>query len=246
MNAVALIGILRKAQHVVVFTGAGVSAESGVPTFRNKQTGLWARFSVDELSTPAGFQRNPQLVWDSYTELRALIAETQPNPAHIAIARLQALVPKLTLITQNIDGLHQRAGNTGVLELDGNLARNKCFKCGVQAKTRLDEQRPPRCIHCGGLLRPDVVWFGEQLPADILAAAQQAVDECDVLISVGTSGKVYPAADLPLTAAARGAAVIQVDPVATPLDKITPFCLRGRAGEWLPRLVHALESARHQ
>ncbi len=246
MKDEALIDVLRKAQHVVVFTGAGVSAESGVPTFRNRQTGLWARFSADELSTPAGFQRNPQLVWDSYTELRALIAETQPNPAHIAIARLQALVPKLTLITQNIDGLHQRAGSTSVLELHGNLARNKCFKCGVQAKMLLDEQRPPRCIHCGGLLRPDVVWFGEQLPADILAAAQQAVDECDILISVGTSGKIYPAADLPLAAAARGAAVIQVDPAATPLDKITPFCLRGRAGEWLPRLVRALESARHQ
>lgn len=242
MNDVALIGILCKAQHVVVFTGAGVSAESGVPTFRDRQTGLWARFSVDELSTPRGFQRNPQLVWDWYAGLRALMADAQPNPAHLAIARLQVLLPRLTLITQNIDGLHQRAGSTGVLELHGNLGRNKCFSCGVQAETLHDERRPPHCIHCGGLLRPDVVWFGEQLPANALAAAQQTADACDVLISVGTSGEVYPAADLPLAAAAHGAIVIQVNPAATPLDTITPFCLRGRAGEWLPRLVRGIES----
>jgi NAD-dependent deacetylase len=235
-----LIEILRKAQHVVVFTGAGVSAESGVPTFRDAQTGLWAQYSAEELATPEAFLRHPQLVWDWYMWRRELVAQAQPNPAHIAIAQMQRLLPKLTLITQNVDGLHQQAGSTEVLELHGNISRTKCFSCGVYADSWQDERHPPHCVQCDGLLRPDVVWFGESLPADILVAARQAVEQCDVLISVGTSGLVYPAAELPFDAAAHGAIVVQVNPTATPLDGITPFNLQGRAGERLPSLIDLL------
>lgn len=236
-----LIERLADARHLVVFTGAGVSAESGVPTFRDALTGLWARFRPEDLATPEAFRANPRLVWDWYAWRRELVGRVEPNPAHHAIAALQGLLPRLTLITQNVDGLHQRAGSREVLELHGNLQRVKCFDHQHTATTWDDTaERPPRCSHCGSLLRPDVVWFNEDLPAGAWAQAQQAASQCDLFLAIGTSMLVYPAAALPLTAAQAGATVIQINPQPTDLDGWARFNLRGKAGELLPDLLMAL------
>lgn len=231
---------LRSARHVVVFTGAGVSAESGIPTFRDALTGLWSRFDPSQLATADAFRRDPALVWGWYEWRRALVAKAAPNPGHYAIAELAKRVPRLTLVTQNVDDLHERAGSTP-LRLHGSLFAPRCSDCGApaaapafaQGEGRID---PPRCA-CGGLVRPGVVWFGEALPEDTLEAAFEAARECDVLLSVGTSSVVYPAADIPHAAAQSGAVVVQVNPDQTPLDTVATFSLRGTAGAVLPRLV---------
>lgn len=221
-----------------MLTGAGVSAESGIPTFRDAQTGLWSRFRPEELATPEAFARDPRLVWEWYEWRRGLVAGAAPNPAHRALARVQAIVPGFTLVTQNVDGLHARAGSTDVIELHGNIHRNRCFAEGVPiADWAPADTPPPRCPRCGGPLRPDVVWFGEPLPAEGLARADAAARDCDVFMSVGTSAAVYPAAQLPLTALAAGACVIEVNRDPTPLSAAATFALHGQAGEILPRLV---------
>ena len=191
-----LAAALRGARHVAVLTGAGVSAESGIPTFREAQTGLWAQYDVQELATPQAFRRNPRLVWEWYAWRRGLVATAQPNPAHQALAALERQVPKFTLITQNVDSLHQWAGNQNIIELHGNLAQVKCFDDGALVEHWDDNaaELPPRCPRCGGLLRPNVVWFGELLPAEALAAAVEAARTCDLFLSVGISGLVEPAA----------------------------------------------------
>ena len=230
----------RGARRVMVLTGAGISAESGVPTFRDAQTGLWARFRPEELATPAAFRRDPQLVWDWYEWRRRLVAAAEPNAAHRALARLAGLVPELTLVTQNVDGLHQRAGSRAVIELHGNLHRNKCFDEGIVADDAPNSAaRPPRCPSCGGHLRPDVVWFGETLPPQALAAAEAAARECDLLFSIGTSAAVFPAAQLPLTAMQSGAMVIEINKDRTPLTGVATFSMLGSAGDILPRFVAA-------
>jgi NAD-dependent deacetylase len=233
-----LIAALRAARHVAVLTGAGVSAESGIPTFREAQTGLWAQYSPEELATPAAFQRNPQLVWEWYAWRRALVAGAAPNPAHLALAALEQCVPRLTLITQNVDGLHRRAGSADPIELHGTLARVRCSVEGTPYVTwHAAGPLPPPCPACGAHLRPDVVWFGEQLPAAALARAWAAAQDCDLFLSVGTSGLVEPAASLPQVAMSAGAtvAVINLD-LAT---RATPplFSLHGRAGDLLPALL---------
>lgn len=235
-----LTAALRAARHVAILTGAGISAESGIPTFRDAQTGLWARYSPEELATPDAFRRNPRLVWEWYAWRRELVASAQPNPGHYALSALEHLVPRLTLITQNVDGLHRRAGSGDPIELHGNLAFVKCFTDGKRVAQWDDtDDPPPRCPRCGGLLRPDVVWFGENLPHEALARAWTAAGNCDLFLSIGTSGLVEPAATLPRVALSSGAtvAVINLDApgrAAPPL-----YIIHGRAGEILPALLRS-------
>jgi len=241
-----LIEALRCACHVVVFTGAGVSAESGIPTFRDSLTGLWERFDAASLATPEAFRADPELVWGWYEWRRMKVLQAQPNPAHRAIAELARHVPRLTLISQNVDDLHERAGSTNVVHLHGSLHQPRCFSCGKKPNEPLgvpDEPeggrrlQPPRCAACDGQLRPGVVWFGESLPADALSAAFAAAQQCDVLISVGTSGVVYPAAEVPGLAWESGASVVHVNPQAQCSHREREYALAGPAGELMPALL---------
>lgn len=235
-----LLATLRNARHVAVLTGAGVSAESGIPTFREAQTGLWNRFRPEELATPEAFERNPKLVWEWYAWRRDIVARASPNPGHAALARLATLVPRLTLATQNVDGLHQRAGSRDVIELHGNIHRSKCVRENVVVDDWKDDgEEPPRCPRCGAFLRPDVVWFGEMLPAAALEQAEAAAHACDVFFCVGTSAAVYPAAQLPLTARDAGATVIEVNMDPTRISGAVTYSLRGASGDILPRLFAA-------
>ncbi len=233
---------LRVARHVVVLTGAGVSAESGLPTFRDPLTGLWARYRPEDLATPAAFARDPALVWSWYRMRRDAARAAMPNPGHLAIARLESLVPRVTLITQNVDGLHRRAGSSEPVELHGSLFSTRCTREGTvhegMVDRELEAERLPRCPDCGALLRPGVVWFGEMLPEDQLRRAQEAAAKCDVFLSVGTSHQVYPAAGLPASAAEAGAAVGIVDPAPSGLGAGEAiYHLAGKAGEVLPALL---------
>jgi NAD-dependent deacetylase len=238
----ALIDRLRRARRIAALTGAGVSAESGVPTFRDAQTGLWAKFDPRELATPAAFARNPKFVWDWYVSRRERVGKAAPNPAHHALAAIERRVPEFLLITQNVDGLHQRAGSANVVELHGNIGRVKCSRgCGVVA--RWDDAsagEPPRCAACGAFLRPDVVWFDEMLPPDALLQAETAARRCDVLLVVGTTAEVYPAAELPYAAKRHGATVVEINPQPTAFSADADHVLRGPAGIVLPSLVDAV------
>lgn len=236
-----LVGALRNARRIAVLTGAGISAESGIPTFRDAQTGLWARFKPEELATPEAFARNPRLVWDWYEWRRTLAAQAAPNDGHRALARLESLTPEFTLITQNVDGLHQRAGSRNVIELHGNLSRNRCStENTIVADVYDTTTRPPRCPACNGMLRPDVVWFGEPLPAEALERAGGAARACELFIVVGTSAAVFPAAQLPIEALDAGATLIEVNKDATALSPLAAYSLRAAAGEVLPELVAAV------
>lgn len=233
-----LIKRLRSTQRVAVLTGAGISAESGVPTFREAQTGLWARYNPEDLATPEAFQRNPKLVWEWYAWRQQRIRQAEPNPGHQALVFMEQRIADFTLITQNVDSLHRRAGSQQLIELHGNIFRTKCFDEDRPVESWPDTgEAPPHCPHCGGLLRPDVVWFGETLPTDALYAAQQAAQNAEVLFSIGTSALVYPAADLPLLALRTGATVVEINPQATPLSPHLSFSLHGPAGELLPAIV---------
>ncbi|HMQ34956.1 MAG TPA: NAD-dependent protein deacylase [Chloroflexaceae bacterium] len=235
-----LVEALREARHVAVLTGAGVSAESGLPTFREAQTGLWARYDPEELATPRAFRRDPALVWRWYAERRRAALAAAPNPGHLALAALEARVPRLTLITQNVDGLHRRAGSRDPIELHGDLTRARCSAEGT-LYTSWDEAEPgpPPCPACGAPLRPDVVWFGELLPEEALARAWQAAAGCDLFLAVGTSGLVEPAASLPRVAYAAGAAVAVLNLDVQDSAEDRAYFLNGRSGALLPALVAA-------
>ena len=240
----SLILRLQSAQHVTVMTGAGISAESGVPTFREAQTGLWAHFNPEDLATPEAFRRDPRLVWEWYAWRRELVSQVQPNPGHQALVEMEVHYPIFTLITQNVDGLHQRAGSGQrfpTIELHGNIQRTKCSRENrlVQDWGATDEV-PPRCPNCGSLLRPDVVWFGETLPSNALDAAREAAQECEVFFSIGTSSLVEPAASLSFLAQQAGKCVIEINPNSTPLTLHASYVLNGPAGEVLPALVKAV------
>jgi NAD-dependent deacetylase len=240
-----LIRQLAAAQSVAVLTGAGVSAESGVPTFRDALTGLWAKFRPEELATPRAFRRNPRLVWEWYEWRRKLVAEAKPNPAHLALAEMEKLFPQFFLLTQNVDGLHQRAGSRRVVELHGNITRTKCFDEGNIVSSWQDTgDVPPKCPNCGGLLRPDVVWFEEPMPEAEMELATTASTSCDVFFSIGTSTVVYPAAALPAEALRSGATVVEINPLPTPFTAQAHFVLAGAAGVVLPELMKALNAAR--
>ncbi len=231
---------VREARHLCVLTGAGISAESGIPTFRDALTGLWAKFRPEELATPEAFERDPRLVWEWYEARRTSVRAAQPSPGHRALAELARRVPKLTLVTQNVDGLHERAGSTGVLEYHGNILRDRCTDEQAVRERVPGPDGLPHCATCGALLRPDVVWFGEAIPAEPMRLADAAARDCDVFLSVGTSSLVYPAAGLAEIALRRGAAVIEVNPNPTDLSAYAEAALRGPSGEVLPRLLDAL------
>jgi NAD-dependent deacetylase len=240
-----LIQRLVTAKNVAVLTGAGVSAESGVPTFREAQTGLWAKFKPEDLATPSAFRRNPQLVWEWYEWRRKLVAAAQPNPAHLALAEMEKLFPQFRLITQNVDGLHQRADSRCVVELHGNITRTKCFEEGTIVASWADTgEVPPQCPNCGGHLRPDVVWFEEPLPEGAMKLATEASTSCDVFFSIGTSTVVYPAATLPTEALRSGAVVVEINPHPTPFTDQAHFVLAGAAGVVLPELLNTLNISR--
>jgi NAD-dependent deacetylase len=235
-----LVRALRQAQSIAVLTGAGISAESGVPTFRDAQTGVWAKFKPEELATPEAFRRDPKLVWEWYAWRRDLVAGVEPNAGHRALVELERRTPQFTLITQNVDGLHQRAGSRNVIEIHGNITRTKCFEEDRRVdRWELTDEVPPRCPRCGGRLRPDVVWFNEMLPRDAMERALVASRDCEVFLSIGTSGLVQPAASLPLEALERKAVVIEINPVETPLTPRARHSLRGAAGVILPALLSA-------
>ncbi|MFB1488440.1 MULTISPECIES: NAD-dependent deacetylase [unclassified Thiocapsa] len=241
-----LLTRLRACRHLLVLTGAGVSQESGIPTFRDALNGLWGRFDPARLATPEAFDADPALVWGWYAWRRAQVLLCKPNPAHRAIAALADRVPRLTLVTQNVDGLHQRAGSPDVLELHGSLHRPYCRDCGhphalSECTPDLASEGfplpPPRCECCGGPVRPGVVWFGEALPGDVWDTAETAAKDCDLVLVVGTSALVYPAAVLPLTALEHGAGLVQINPDVTDLDDLATFRIRGTAARFLPELV---------
>jgi NAD-dependent deacetylase len=229
--------ILRSATRVVAFTGAGVSAESGVATFRGAG-GLWEGHRIEEVASPHAFAADPVHVWRFYDQRRTNVAKVRPNPAHEVLAAWQERFPNYTLVTQNVDGLHQGAGSRRVVELHGSLWRVRCTGCGREREDRTAPlpELPPRCPECGAMERPDVVWFGEALPAEAFLVAEAAAKVCEVLVVVGTSAVVYPAAGLVAVAAAVGAKVIEVNPEASALAHLADVTLRGPAGAVLPQV----------
>jgi len=232
--------LLRTAQHVAVLTGAGISRESGLPTFREAQTGLWSQYRPEELATPEAFERQPDLVWQWYAWRRALVRQAAPNAAHHALVRLGAHVPRLSLITQNVDGLHRRAGSREVIELHGDILRSRCSSCRAIAHDVNDASpSPPPCANCGAPVRPDVVWFGETLPDDALQAALHAARSADVLLVIGTSLQVQPAASILPVALAAGSDVIDINPEPATIPDARVRSLAGPAGKVVPMLVDA-------
>ena len=243
-----LVPKLRDAKRVVVLTGAGISAESGIPTFRDAQTGIWAEYSPEDLATPHAFEKNPWRVWEWYTWRRELIKDKDPNQGHYAISEMQQRLldqnAQFTLITQNVDGLHKKAGSKDVLELHGNIFRSRCsnLDCNeiVEFKDlKPTETPPPRCKQCNGLLRPDVVWYGEALPLKYLHKAMAATQKCELFFSIGTSTLVQPAASLPTMALDAKADVVEINPIETPITKRVTYSIVEKAGIVLPKLVTA-------
>lgn len=238
-----LVVRLASARRVAVSTGAGVSAESGVPTFRGAG-GIWEKMDATELASVDGFMKNPQLVWEWYQYRRDLMNTVAPNPGHHAIAELEHLLSDFTLITQNIDGLHARAGSVNILELHGNISRNKCLRCEQPFDHEINlAEGLPRCT-CGGMIRPDVVWFGEMLPQEVIRQAFQAAEAAEIFFSVGTSTVVQPAASLPFLARRNGAFVVEVNIAPTGLTPVADLYLQGKSGEVMPRIVEGLRSRR--
>jgi NAD-dependent deacetylase len=240
-----------QARLVVISSGAGISKESGVPTFRDAQDGLWAKYDPGELASPQAFERNPDLVWSWYMHRLHMAMNAQPNPGHDAVAELEQLVPQVVVLTQNVDGLHARAGSTDIVELHGRLGRFKCFANCQGAPTYVDiatvphdDDHAPDCPHCDSKLRPDIVWFGEILPSDALQRAYDLSASCDVMIVVGTSGVVQPAASLPTLARRAGAVVIEVNPEPSLITRDANIFLQGKSGEMLPQLVAAIRERR--
>lgn len=236
---------LARADRVLVLTGAGVSAESGVPTFRDALTGYWSRYRAEDLATETAFRREPVLVQRWYAERQRLLEKVRPNDGHRALTDLACLVPILTLVTQNVDGLHQRAGSEDVAELHGRLSVSRCIECGgVGESLEPTGDLPARCTDCGGLIRPGVVWFGEALPERALRDAEAAAERSDVALVVGTSGLVHPAAALPSMARAGGAYVAEINTARTPLSPDADVVLLGPSGTLLPALVEAVREVR--
>lgn len=240
-----LIELLLNSDNIALLSGAGVSKESGVQTFRDPD-GLWARFNPSELASMDGFMKNPELVWEWYNHRRKIIGGTGPNPGHHAIAELERMYKKFTLITQNVDRLHQQAGSRHVYELHGNIIDNHCIDCKSEFgdDINLEEKKPPICKACGGKIRPSVVWFGEFLPMDQFSGAENAARNCDVFFVVGTSGEVYPAANLPLIAKDSGAVLVEVNPGETLLTPYMDFSIRGTSAQVMPEIVELIKKSR--
>ena len=237
-----LIEVLQEASRVAILTGAGISAESGIPTFRGEE-GLWTKYRPEELATPTAFSQDPKLVWEWYDWRRGIIGQKEPNPGHKVIARWEETFPSVSLITQNIDGLHQKAGSKNIWELHGNIWKLRCTEEGTiteNYETPLKEI-PPLCPNCGALLRPHVVWFGESLSPTILQKSIQLSSECDVMFVIGTSTVVQPAASLPFEASEAGAKIVEINLDPTPISLYTDFSIRGKSGEILPLIDEELK-----
>lgn len=239
--------IIHKANSIAILTGAGVSKESGVPTFRDAMDGLWAQYNPEELATPFAFEQNPKLVWDWYQWRRQLVSGAKPNAGHIALTELEQHKDSVVVITQNVDDLHEQAGSTDIIHLHGNIARNKCFDDCQGEPTIIDintleydADTVPRCPHCNAYVRPDVVWFHEGLPSHALNRAMHLSQTCDVMLVIGTSGLVSPASQLPSMAKRSGATVIEVNPDYSMITRIADIKLDGKSGEMLPKVIHAL------
>lgn len=239
-----LVDRLVRAEHVTVLTGAGISAESGIPTFRDPG-GLWEEFDPQELANVEAFLDNPELVQGWYRHRRQVVEDAEPNAGHRALADLEAHGSDVAVVTQNVDDLHHRAGSSTVIELHGNITHNYCMDCERAAApdtvdAAIQEGTPARCPECGGLIRPDVVWFGEMLPPDAMERADAATHRADVFLSVGTSAVVYPAARLPVAAQEQDAYVAEINPDTTGITDNVDESIRGPAGEVLPDLVDAV------
>ncbi len=227
---------------LLVLTGAGISAESGIPTFRGAQ-GLWKSFKPEELATPEAFRKNPALVWEWYLWRRSVIAKAQPNEGHLKLVELEKRFgDNFLLITQNVDGLHQKAGSKRLVELHGNIWKVRCLHCRAEYYDYTTEAKdlPLRCMYCGGLIRPGVVWFGESLPEKALELAYKWAYECELFVSIGTSGVVYPAAELPFIAKRHGAKVIEINPEETPISSVADVIIREPASSGINRLTEML------
>lgn len=230
-----LIDTLKNSESIVFFTGAGVSAESGIPTFRGKE-GLWNKFKPEELANFDAFMRNPELVWEWYNYRRKIVHDAQPNAAHLTIAEMQNHFKDVTVVTQNVDNLHRRAGSKKIFELHGNIEKNYCINCKKDFNEELDfSSGVPKC-ECGGLIRPGVVWFGEFLPEDQFRGGELAAMKADAFFVVGTSAVVYPAAGLVYTAKASGAVIVEVNLEETEISSSVNYSYFGKAGEILPKI----------
>ncbi|HEX9971362.1 MAG TPA: NAD-dependent deacylase [bacterium] len=240
MFSAMLISRLRSAKTVSVLTGAGISAESGVPTFRGEE-GLWQKFRPEELANFDAFLRNPKLVWEWYNYRKHIVNQVAPNAGHYAISKMESLFPHFHLITQNVDDLHRKAGSKQIYELHGNIMRNRCVDCSkhYNEMPEADQDVLPRC-DCGGLIRPDVVWFGETLPPLELKRSFDAARSSDVFFSIGTSAVVQPAASLPLEAKHEGAYVVEINIEPTAISHYVDETILGKAAEILPQLVEKL------
>ena len=236
-----LLSRFRQAERLIFFTGAGASTESGIPTFRNSENSFWVDFDTSTFATEFGFWADPTRVWQWYRERRQQLQTLAPNPAHRVMAAWQDKAPYVSVITQNIDGFHQLAGSRNVIELHGNIANNKCIAFGHQIHgVGIDVLTPPRCPQCDTLVRPDIVWFDEELKIEDYQRAEQLSFNSDVFVSIGCSMEIYPAAQLPVNASQSGAYLIQINPMETPLDSYVNCNLRGKAGEILPLLWEAV------
>jgi NAD-dependent deacetylase len=243
-NLAKAASFLSASKRLAVLTGAGVSKESGIPTFREAQTGLWAQYDPETLATPEGFLKDPTLVWRWYDSRRQKLAEVAPNEGHRALVELEAFIGDLTIITQNVDGLHAQAGSARVIELHGNISKLKCFEHNHPAKDiPLGLNEPPLCA-CGSLIRPDVVWFGEALPQSELSRAMQISQQVDLMLVIGTSGLVHPAASLPYLAKQNRARILEVNPNRTPITEIADLFLQGPSAEILPTIISLLKKAK--
>ncbi|MBI4228919.1 MAG: NAD-dependent deacylase [Deltaproteobacteria bacterium] len=231
-----------KATNITVLTGAGISAESGIPTFRG-ENGLWRNFRSEDLATPEAFSRDPKLVWEWYEWRRKIIRDAKPNPGHYALAELEHQVQNFTLITQNIDGLHQLAGSRSIIEMHGNLWQVRCTQCGkIEQNHEVPfKELPPVCRHCNSIGRPNIVWFGEIIPMAIIDSALIAIERCDVMLVIGTSGVVEPAASLGLIAKQTGKPVIEINLEHTPNSGLYDLSIIGKSGEILP-ILHSKKS----
>ncbi len=235
--------LLHQAKRIVCLTGAGASAESGIATFRTANTGLWSHFNSQQLASQEGFAANPGMVWQWYMHRLAAVEAAHPNAGHLALAQLEKQKPAFTLVTQNVDNLHERAGSRHVLHLHGRITHFYCNVCSVAHELQPAERHaslPPHCPSCGGAIRPAVVWFGETLPARVLDKAWQASERCDLFLVVGTSGVVNPAAQLPLVAQQHGAHLIDINPEVTPIAERADIRLPGRGGFVLSRLLQLM------
>lgn len=239
------INKLSESEKIVFFTGAGISAESGIPTFRGKD-GIWNKLKPEELANFNAFMRNPQMVWEWYNHRKKIIHESKPNAGHIAIAEFEKYFDDVTVVTQNIDNLHRRAGSNKIYELHGNIERNYCINCRTFYNEELNfSEGVPKC-KCGGLIRPDVVWFGEFLPADQLEASEKAAINSDIFFVVGTSAVVYPAAGLVYTAKRAGSYIVEVNIEETEVSSIADISFYGEAGKVLPEILEEVKNLKRR